>query len=168
MTREATVVCCQSQGWWVRTETIPGNLLQKSKIKGSGFLDPWRWGCPETSVSIRHCMLPNYPQQHTSHLHAGGRRPTALSLFYPQQMSTAAEHDSRQQFQFCLFTTTHCITSNATGVARLRVQQSSSGAAPRCIVCCCISRGRRTELHTTCTTLHMQLVSIWTTCLHVQ
>lgn len=41
------------------------------------------------------------------------RKPvTALALFCLQQMSTAVKHDSRQQFQLCLFTTTHYKQSN--------------------------------------------------------
>jgi hypothetical protein len=97
-------------------------------------------GCPETSVSIYHYTLPNNPQQRTSHLHPGGSLQQLLShcSVYNKCLllldTTAVNNSSSAYSQ-------RRITSKATGVVRLRVEQSSSGAAPRCIVCCCTSTG---------------------------
>jgi len=92
------------------------------------------------------------------------RKPvTALTLFRLLLPNTTAVNNSSYAYS------RRRITSNAIGVVRLRVEQSSSGAAPRCIVCCCTSTGRRTPLYTsTRTTLHKQLVSILTSYLYVQ
>jgi len=121
--------------------------------------------CPETSVSIYHYMFPNTPQERISHLHPCG----SLQLLSHRSvcnkclllLNTTAVNNSSYAYS------QRRITSNATGVVRLCVEQCSSGAAaPRCIVFCSTSSGRRTSLNTsTRTTLHKQLVSILTTCL---
>jgi hypothetical protein len=110
-------------------------------------------GCPETSVRIDHYMLPNKPQGRRSHSHPGGSpqllshcsvyNKCLLSLNMTVVNNSSSAYSQRR------------LSSNATGVVRLRVEHSPSGAAPRCTACCYTSTGRRISLHTsTCTTFH--------------